>query len=439
MLKSSDLTYMAAFTSCIMSEKSRLDVVAADLQKLDFISSVSHELRNPLHGVLASTEALREMSSSLEQDDLIRTITVCGEVLLDTVDQMYLFHLPTLSCVNDDSLDYAKTTKTTSSTATIEPSKSGALTGADMKRMTTLDMSELVESVVEGVFVGHHFRQSTLGTFSDVSPNLILSPPRSNVIVILSIDWQSSWIYRTQIGALTRIVMNLFGNALKFTEHGRIHVSLSADAAPADSTIPRYITLQIEDSGKGMSQNYMKYHLFSPFVQENHMSVGTGLGLSIVHQLVVNLDGKISVQSELNQGTTMKVTVPLDSPSEFSPLESIDLIDDIKQRCGGLKLCLIGFDHYPDLAEEPTGMLSSQSMAMIALKKSLSSMATDWFQMEVSTSPTLASSDGDLTLILRSKVASLGDYVIERPLIVFADVAGDRTPENKGIHFLSMP
>lgn len=60
----------------------------ADLLQLDFISSVSHELRSPLHGVLASTEALQELSTGLLQDELIRTITVCGEILLDTMDHM---------------------------------------------------------------------------------------------------------------------------------------------------------------------------------------------------------------------------------------------------------------------------------------------------------------------------------------------------------------
>lgn len=83
-----DITYLSAFGSCIMTEKSRLDALTADRAKADFISSVSHELRSPLHGVLASAEALQETSTSYTQDDMIRTITVCGEVLLDTMDQM---------------------------------------------------------------------------------------------------------------------------------------------------------------------------------------------------------------------------------------------------------------------------------------------------------------------------------------------------------------
>lgn len=87
-LQPHDITYLTAFGRCIMTEKSRLDAISADRAKSNFISSVSHELRSPLHGVLASAEALQETATSFAQDDLIRTITVCGEVLLDTTDQM---------------------------------------------------------------------------------------------------------------------------------------------------------------------------------------------------------------------------------------------------------------------------------------------------------------------------------------------------------------
>lgn len=75
-IQSVDVTYLAAFGSCIMSEKSRLDALTADRAKAGFISSVSHELRSPLHGVLASAEALQETSTGLMQDDMIRTITI---------------------------------------------------------------------------------------------------------------------------------------------------------------------------------------------------------------------------------------------------------------------------------------------------------------------------------------------------------------------------
>ena len=87
-LQVDDITYLTAFGRCVMNEKSRLDAITAGRAKANFISSVSHELRSPLHGVLASAEALQDTNTNYTQDDLIRTITVCGEVLLDTTDQM---------------------------------------------------------------------------------------------------------------------------------------------------------------------------------------------------------------------------------------------------------------------------------------------------------------------------------------------------------------
>lgn len=88
-LQADDVTYLAAFSRCIMTKKSRLDAITTDRAKANFISSVSHKLRTPLHGVLASAEALQETPTNFTQDNLICTITVCGEVLLDTTDQMY--------------------------------------------------------------------------------------------------------------------------------------------------------------------------------------------------------------------------------------------------------------------------------------------------------------------------------------------------------------
>jgi hypothetical protein len=96
-LESVDVKYLASFGSCIMSEKSRLDALTADRAKADFISSVSHELRTPLHGVLASAEALQETSTGSMQDEMIHTVRICGEILVDTMDQMYVQHFTLLT------------------------------------------------------------------------------------------------------------------------------------------------------------------------------------------------------------------------------------------------------------------------------------------------------------------------------------------------------
>ncbi|PVH73765.1 hypothetical protein DL98DRAFT_468841 [Cadophora sp. DSE1049] len=428
----SDINYLAAFTSCIMSEKSRLDVTAAAREKMDFISSVSHELRSPLHGVLASSEALQETSTGLLQDDMIRTITICGEVLLDTMDQI---------------LDYAKTSKallprkSPLNSNTDTPTDAGAA-----RKAKPLDPSDIIEFTMESVYYGHDFHKSTFATSEDLKQSLSSpidpSSTDSKVMLILNIAKENSWI-KSHVSAWTRILMNLFGNALKYTKSGFVNVTLKSEPSPSSKfSTSNIVTLQVEDSGKGMSEHYLKYNVFTPFVQEDQMAVGTGLGLSIVRHLVRELGGQIDIQSEVRQGTKVTVSVLLHQPSAPPIARSIDseyLLLDVKLRTKGLRLCLVDFDYYPDVKEEPTGILSTHAKSMIAVKQSLTSMAIDWFAMEVITSPNLASATGDVLLGLRSKLNLLEEHSSSVPLIVFEDTTESRLLSTKGVQYLSMP
>ncbi|KAG0648199.1 Autoinducer 2 sensor kinase phosphatase [Hyphodiscus hymeniophilus] len=361
-LQSADVTYLAAFGSCIMSEKSRLDALTADRAKADFISSVSHELRSPLHGVLATAEALQETSTGLAQDDMIRTITICGEVLLDTMDQI---------------LDYAKTSNSAKS------SKLGQKLDSRPKNSSPLDLSVLVESVMEGVFAGHKYRKGALQ----------------------SLD------------------------------------SYTSSKSPAQ----RIVTLQIDDSGKGMSKDYLKYQLFTPFAQEDQMAMGTGLGLSIVRQLVTDLRGTIDVQSDIGFGTTVEVTVPIElTPPEFPEPAALDdskLVLETGRQCRGLTLCLVGFEyHGPDLGEDPTGILNASARRMLALKASLETMASTWFGMEVAAASSLSSAKGDILVGLHSKIELAEGHVQEQALVIFEDnTERDCLRGAQGVFYLSQP
>lgn len=102
----------------------------------------------------------------------------------------------------------------------------------------------------------------------------------------------------------------LEGNALKYTSRGYVKIKLEAtemeDLQPAGSTesIPRAcVTLTITDTGKGISSDFIRSKLFTPFAQENSLSSGTGLGLSIVRSIVALLEGEIAIKSELGRGT----------------------------------------------------------------------------------------------------------------------------------------
>lgn len=89
--KAEDVTYLAAFSNSLVAELSRLDAVAADQAKATFISSVSHELRSPLHGVLAGVELLQESDLNNYQQEMTTTISMAGKTLLDTINNILDF------------------------------------------------------------------------------------------------------------------------------------------------------------------------------------------------------------------------------------------------------------------------------------------------------------------------------------------------------------
>jgi signal transduction histidine kinase len=170
------------------------------------------------------------------------------------------------------------------------------------------NLALLCEDVVEGMVAANGFRGSSLGESS--IPNVTEVQPRgrrhmqhqhhSQLEIVVDIE-QRDWDYRVEAGmstlhkpihglkqisgALRRIVMNLFGNAQKFTHSGYIIVELRIlDLHEDDEMKPPATTLslKIRDSGKGMSSEYMERKLYHPFAQEDAFAPGVGLGLSIV-------------------------------------------------------------------------------------------------------------------------------------------------------------
>ena len=83
--KQSELAFLSAFGNSVMAEYSRIDTEIADQKKGDFIGSISHELRSPLHGILASAEFLGDEVTSGFEKGLVETIDSCGRTLLDTI------------------------------------------------------------------------------------------------------------------------------------------------------------------------------------------------------------------------------------------------------------------------------------------------------------------------------------------------------------------
>jgi signal transduction histidine kinase/CheY-like chemotaxis protein len=314
-LQPEEITYFAAFSNSIMSEIFRLEAVAMDRAKSDFISSISHELRSPLHGILASAELLQSCSSGPDQDSLIHMVDTCGRTLLDTMNHLF---------------DYAKITNTSRS-GSKSSSKDSSL---PMSARSTLDLSELVEEVVEAVYTGHKFARASSGASPKADGSQDIKQP---VSVILDIAGTSDWVFKSEAGAWRRIVMNLFGNALKYTDTGVIRVSLRASRLQthSDRSHLTMVEFRVSDTGKGISQDYLKNRLYTPFAQEDSLSVGTGLGLSIVRQIVSALGGSMDIQSEYGDGTTVTVLIPLETssaPGDTPDMETRKIIKDLRSR-----------------------------------------------------------------------------------------------------------
>lgn len=357
-----ELPYLQAFGNSIASEIARLSAQKADRAKTTFIASISHELRSPLHGILGSVEFLRDTVANSYQESLVSSIETCGKTLLDTIDHV---------------LDYAKINKLRDATSKRKQrgegrSKRLPADNSILGVTADFDLAQLVEEVCDTVCTGHTFRKTnniSRSALYDQAENVVANAARTpgsdgiilegrdthgSVAVSLIVEPRSSWVVRSQPGALRRIVMNLLGNALKYTESGYIAIDMvQAHSSPHSVNL----SLSVQDSGRGMSIDYQKSKLFSPFSQEDPFSSGTGLGLSIVKQIVESLKGEIEVRSAIGEGTTIKVSVQLPT-GQGETIQNPDLLASPKV----LKGTSVSVICESDTRSSPRGLKTKASM-----------------------------------------------------------------------------
>jgi signal transduction histidine kinase len=390
-----ELSYLRAFGMVAMAEVARMDAHIANKSKTTLLSSISHELRSPLHGILGGVEILQGTEIDVFQNNVIHTVETCGVMLLDTLE-----HLLTQSEINQ-SVRMARLRRR-------EKRNLPRLTKAERHAPAMIDtpsnveIDVVVEEVVESIFAGYEFMHLSRPSLKSIDENVI-SPsmaagglpgnhdasPSSvleNVEIILDIKASANWTFALEAGALRRVVMNLFGNALKYTTSGYIRVTMSQRQLSKKRTAKTSeIEIMVEDTGKGIGAEYLSNHLFKPFSQEDPLSQGTGLGLSITHQIVASLDGKIDVQSKVGQGTTMSVFLRLTSPEliEDSPSKDVFLTRTAQTR--GLRVSLFGF--YED-ASATTSEVPKTGIGWQLPRASIETLCQDWLHLDV-----LAASD----------------------------------------------
>ncbi|KAK5115852.1 hypothetical protein LTR85_009446 [Meristemomyces frigidus] len=417
-----DITYMSAFSHSLVAELARLETKASDMAKGTFISSISHELRSPLHGVLAGAEFLMESDGlSPFQSQMVSTISMAGRTLLDTVNHI---------------LDFGKLSNFSGQQrkerAAADATRHLAGSAGDRNEMgvtSSVDLARLTEEVCETVISARRFerRSQTRHTFAvegieaAAEGHLESSDAKqqNSVSVSIDIDRRDSWMIDISPGSWTRILTNLVGNALKYTPDGTVAVKLSAGEVSPDRGARRgTVILTVKDTGIGMSPQFLANGLYTPFKQANSHSTGTGLGLSIVKQIAKDLRADLDVESKLGKGTNVafsfKATFVPGSHSEDVSLDS-KLLRATRD---------LGVRHFHLLTLEDEGYEISDRTRAIGV--SVRNMATQWMHCETSSGPRIPETSDIVCAMVESDLLWLADERHDELSSILFDLASRR-------------
>jgi signal transduction histidine kinase/DNA-binding response OmpR family regulator len=235
----------------------------ASLAKSDFLANISHEVRTPLNALMGLTRLLIDSNINAEQRSWLDLMDSSAHALLGLLN---------------DVLDLSR----------IEAGKLAIERVPYRLRETLEELSSLYAGQAHGKSLAW-----TLQVARDL-PETVEGDP----------------------GRVRQVLANLLSNALKFTPRGG-RVRVSAQVVSSSAGV-RQLLLQVQDSGVGIAQNHQAT-IFDAFTQADASTArrfgGSGLGLAICARLVHLMDGQIELQSELGQGSTFTVTLPLNEPA----------------------------------------------------------------------------------------------------------------------------
>ncbi len=240
--------------------QSRDEALAAARAKASFLATVSHEIRTPLNGVIGMTGLLKDSKLDHDQLDYVNTIRVSGESLLALIN---------------DILDYSS---------------------IDSGRMVLESEPLRVRSLIEQAYetVADRAREKELELITQIGAGVPAD------------------IHGDAL-RLRQIIVNLVGNAVKFSERGEILTELRLAQPAADDELCR-LEFRVSDTGIGIPPERLAM-LFNPFTQLDSSTTrrygGTGLGLAISKRLVELMGGEIGVDSTPGQGSTFHFTLPV--------------------------------------------------------------------------------------------------------------------------------
>jgi len=254
-----DITELKQYEQDIISAKESAE--AANNAKSSFLSMMSHEIRTPMNGVIGITELLAETKLNDMQRDYVNTIQLSGDALLTVIN---------------DILDYSKI-------------ESGKLKLEERP----FELIKIIEDAMD--LMNINAVSQKIGLFNYVASET------------------PAFIYGDSV-RLRQILINLIGNALKFTTEGEVVISLKPQGSSNGTKPEDNVQLQfsVKDTGIGISEEGRTL-LFQDFSQVDPSTTrkygGTGLGLAICKRLTNMMGGKIWVESKLGEGSTFFFTI----------------------------------------------------------------------------------------------------------------------------------